>query len=85
MSSDELARAAAAGSLARPLIVPDKDNPVLTRKLVYTGLTRARESVRLLCNQVQLAAFDLICVIYTPTINFHYDRICHTRQFILPT
>ena len=36
------------------LILPDKDNPVLTRELVYTGLTRARESVQLLCNQGQL-------------------------------
>jgi exodeoxyribonuclease V alpha subunit len=24
------------------LILPDRDNPVLTRELVYTGLTRAR-------------------------------------------
>jgi exodeoxyribonuclease V alpha subunit len=27
------------------LILPDKDSPVLTRELVYTGITRAREGV----------------------------------------
>ncbi len=31
------------------LILPDKESPILTRELVYTGLTRARKSVRLLC------------------------------------
>ena len=36
------------------LIIPERDNPVLTRELVYTGLTRAKESVRLLCNRGQL-------------------------------
>jgi len=36
------------------IVLPDRDNPVLTRELLYTGLTRARESVRLLCNQAQL-------------------------------
>jgi exodeoxyribonuclease V alpha subunit len=28
------------------LILPDRDSPVLTRELLYTGLTRARESVQ---------------------------------------
>lgn len=36
------------------LVIPERDNPVLTRELVYTGLTRAKESVRLLCNLGQL-------------------------------
>jgi exodeoxyribonuclease V alpha subunit len=27
------------------LLLPDRDAPVLTRELIYTGLTRARESV----------------------------------------
>ena len=36
------------------LILPDRDNPVLTRELIYTGLTRAKESVSLLCGQAQL-------------------------------
>jgi len=27
------------------IILPDKDNPVLTRELIYTGITRARRSV----------------------------------------
>lgn len=31
------------------LILPDKESPILTRELVYTALTRARKSVRLLC------------------------------------
>lgn len=30
------------------LVLPDKDNPVLTRELIYTGLTRAKKSVRVL-------------------------------------
>lgn len=29
------------------LVLPDRDSPVLTRELVYTGITRARESVSL--------------------------------------
>ncbi len=27
------------------LILPDKDYPLLTRELIYTGLTRARQTV----------------------------------------
>jgi exodeoxyribonuclease V alpha subunit len=30
------------------LVLPDKESPVLTRELLYTGLTRARKSVRIL-------------------------------------
>jgi exodeoxyribonuclease V alpha subunit len=30
------------------MILPDKDNPLLTRELVYTALTRAKRSVRIL-------------------------------------
>jgi len=29
------------------LVLPDRDSPVLTRELLYTGITRARESVSL--------------------------------------
>ncbi|MBT8372224.1 MAG: ATP-binding domain-containing protein [Deltaproteobacteria bacterium] len=29
------------------LILPDKDYPLLTRELIYTGLTRARKTVRI--------------------------------------
>ena len=32
------------------LILPEKEHPVVTRELLYTGLTRARKSVRLLAN-----------------------------------
>lgn len=31
------------------LILPDKDSPVLTRELVYTALTRSKQSVLVLC------------------------------------
>ena len=34
--------------------MPDRDNPVLTRELIYTGLTRAKETVHLLGNPAQL-------------------------------
>jgi len=27
------------------LILPDRDSPILTRELIYTGITRAREGV----------------------------------------
>jgi exodeoxyribonuclease V alpha subunit len=29
------------------LILPDKDSPVLTRELIYTGMTRAKKSVEI--------------------------------------
>jgi exodeoxyribonuclease V alpha subunit len=29
------------------LILPDRDAPVLTRELIYTGVTRAREQVEI--------------------------------------
>ncbi|MBW2466044.1 MAG: ATP-binding domain-containing protein [Deltaproteobacteria bacterium] len=29
------------------LILPDQDSPVLTRELIYTGITRARESIEI--------------------------------------
>jgi exodeoxyribonuclease V alpha subunit len=29
-------------------VLPDRESPVLTRELLYTGLTRARKSVRIL-------------------------------------
>jgi exodeoxyribonuclease V alpha subunit len=29
------------------LVLPDEDSPLLTRELVYTGITRARASFRL--------------------------------------
>jgi len=29
------------------MILPDRDSPVLTRELLYTGLTRAREHIEL--------------------------------------
>jgi len=33
------------------LMLPDRENPVLTRELFYTGLTRARKSVRILADE----------------------------------
>ena len=33
------------------LILPDIDTPVLTRELIYTGITRARESVEIWCDE----------------------------------
>jgi len=38
------------------LVLPDKDNLVLTRELVYTGITRARQSVMILGNEHVLKA-----------------------------
>jgi exodeoxyribonuclease V alpha subunit len=39
------------------LILPDRENPVLTRELIYTGLTRASGGVRLwLCEEIFRAA-----------------------------
>ena len=38
------------------LVLPAKENPMLTRELIYTGLTRARKSVRLLSNEDVLRA-----------------------------
>ena len=32
------------------LVLPERDNPVLTRELLYTGLTRARERAELWFN-----------------------------------
>ena len=32
-------------------MLPDKENPVLTRELFYTGLTRTRKSVRILADE----------------------------------
>jgi exodeoxyribonuclease V alpha subunit len=36
------------------LVLPEKANPVLTRELFYTGLTRAKKSVRILSNEAVL-------------------------------
>jgi len=36
------------------LIVPEHDNPVLSRQLLYTGVTRARAKVRLVASQETL-------------------------------
>ncbi|QXE89688.1 exodeoxyribonuclease V subunit alpha [Geomonas subterranea] len=33
------------------LVLPDRDNPVLTRELIYTAITRAKKSVELLADQ----------------------------------
>ena len=33
------------------LVLPDEDVPVLTRELVYTGITRASRAFTLLCKQ----------------------------------
>lgn len=38
------------------LVLPDKTSPVLTRQLFYTGLTRARKSVRILAPETILRA-----------------------------
>jgi len=38
------------------LVLPDQMNPVLTRQLFYTGLTRARQSVRILALEAILRA-----------------------------
>ncbi len=38
------------------LILPDKDNPLLTRELLYTAITRARQSVMLWANEDTLRA-----------------------------
>jgi exodeoxyribonuclease V alpha subunit len=37
-------------------ILPDKDNPLLTRELVYTGLTRARTRVEVWFQEAVLRA-----------------------------
>jgi exodeoxyribonuclease V alpha subunit len=36
------------------LILPDSDNPLLTRELLYTGVTRARERVIIVANRAEL-------------------------------
>ncbi|MCG6912214.1 MAG: exodeoxyribonuclease V subunit alpha [Deltaproteobacteria bacterium] len=33
------------------LLLPEKDSPVLTRELIYTGITRARQNLSILCSQ----------------------------------
>jgi exodeoxyribonuclease V alpha subunit len=33
------------------LILPDRDTPVLSRELIYTGITRARSHVELWCDR----------------------------------
>jgi exodeoxyribonuclease V alpha subunit len=33
------------------LVLPERDNPVLTRELLYTAITRARSAVELWCNE----------------------------------
>ena len=38
------------------LLLPDRDSPLLTRELIYTGLTRARSSVELWANESILTA-----------------------------
>jgi exodeoxyribonuclease V alpha subunit len=38
------------------LVLPEQMNPVLTRQLFYTGLTRARKSVRILAPEAILRA-----------------------------
>jgi exodeoxyribonuclease V alpha subunit len=38
------------------LVLPDQTSPVLTRQLLYTGLTRARQSVRILAPEAILRA-----------------------------
>jgi exodeoxyribonuclease V alpha subunit len=38
------------------MLLPDRDAPVLTRELLYTGITRARRNVNLLCTDRSLAA-----------------------------
>ena len=38
------------------IVLPDKASPVLTRQLFYTGLTRARKSVRILASETILRA-----------------------------
>lgn len=38
------------------MVLPDKTSPVLTRQLFYTGLTRARKSVRILAPEMILRA-----------------------------
>ena len=38
------------------LVLPDKENPMLTRELVYTALTRARKTVRVFCEPSVLSA-----------------------------
>ena len=38
------------------MILPDRENPVLTRELLYTGITRARSSVELWATESILAA-----------------------------
>ncbi|HOX02144.1 MAG TPA: exodeoxyribonuclease V subunit alpha [Verrucomicrobiota bacterium] len=37
------------------IVLPETDSPLLTRELVYTGLTRAKKSARLLCSQALLS------------------------------
>jgi exodeoxyribonuclease V alpha subunit len=36
------------------IVLPEKENPVLTRELFYTGLTRAKKSVLILSNETVL-------------------------------
>jgi exodeoxyribonuclease V alpha subunit len=38
------------------LVLPEQDHPVLTRELLYTGITRARRALTLACKQPQLLA-----------------------------
>jgi exodeoxyribonuclease V alpha subunit len=38
------------------LVLPEEDNPVLTRELVYTGITRASQAFTLACKQPQVLA-----------------------------
>jgi len=33
------------------LILPERDSPIVTRELIYTGLTRAKKSVEIWCNE----------------------------------
>ncbi len=37
------------------LVLPDRDSPLLTRELLYTGITRARRAVRLLASSQTIA------------------------------
>jgi len=57
------------------LVLPDKENPVLTRELIYTGLTRARKSVRLLSNGDVLRA----------AIQSRVQRISGLREALEPS
>ena len=33
------------------IVLPDRESPVLTRELIYTGLTRARKNITILANE----------------------------------